>query len=352
LVSQLQLHNIEFREPVPLYRLAELLVMGDIHVIFQKPGTEGLLVPSKIYGVLAAGRPSLFLGPLHSEVGQIICESRSGFVVEAGDVEGTTNALATLINSAALRQEMGHNAREYYKQHFGRQRSVSKIIDIVERVAGWTVKEKDNPILGQPLQERKISRMANDRRNRGSFFAAIAASLLVFALGLSYRALSGQLFSPATGTLMGPSVLERFPVQINDWMGQDVPLDDSVPSAIGAEAYINRGYSRGNRLESVSLFVAASGTRRDALVGHPPELCNVMAGWTLMNCSSTELPLGGETKLPCSIFEFSQNGLLDPTTWQTGSIAAAVSRYDQECGDVPTRSTMLPKCRLPPPGIC
>jgi len=136
LVGELRLANVEFRPPVPLYGLPDLLAGGDIHVICQKSGTEGLLVPSKIYSTLAAGRPSLFVGPPDCEVGRIVRDSRSGFVVEPGEVAGAVNALAALARSAALRREMGENAREYYEYYFGRKRSVARIIDVIERVAG------------------------------------------------------------------------------------------------------------------------------------------------------------------------------------------------------------------------
>lgn len=134
LAADLQLRNVEFGEPVPLYKLFEVLATGDIHIICQKPGTEGLLVPSKIYGTLAVGRPSLFVGPADCEVGQIVRDSRSGFIVEPGDVEGAFNTLTNLISSAALRWEMGQNAREYYEYYFGRQKSVAKIITVIEHV--------------------------------------------------------------------------------------------------------------------------------------------------------------------------------------------------------------------------
>ena len=136
LVSELRLGNVEFRAPVPLYELPELLARGDIHIICQKRGTEGLLVPSKIYSTLAAGRSSLFVGPADCEVGRIVHDSRSGFIIEPGDVAGALNALMSLVHSAALRWEMGQNAREYYEYYFGRQKSVAKIITIIEQV-GW-----------------------------------------------------------------------------------------------------------------------------------------------------------------------------------------------------------------------
>jgi glycosyltransferase involved in cell wall biosynthesis len=134
-VADLQLKTVEFSEPVPLYKLRELLKTGDIHIICQMPGTEGLLVPSKIYSTLAVGRPSLFFGPHNCEVGQIIRDSRSGFVIEPGDVDSALNALRRLTCSEALRWEMGQNAKEYYDYYFGRQKSVAKIVSIIERVA-------------------------------------------------------------------------------------------------------------------------------------------------------------------------------------------------------------------------
>lgn len=135
LAVELQLHNIEFREPVPLDRLPELLACGDIHVICQQPGTEGLLVPSKIYSTLAIGRPSLFVGPADCEVGRIIRDSESGYIIEPGDVEGAARAPSALARSAALPTRMGENAKQYYLQHFGRRRSVTQIIDVIENAA-------------------------------------------------------------------------------------------------------------------------------------------------------------------------------------------------------------------------
>ncbi len=132
LVAELRLADAEIRPPVPLEELSALLARGDIHLICQQPGTEGLLVPSKIYSTLAAGRPSLFIGPVECEVGRIVRESGSGFVIEPGDVEEAADVLRRLATNPALQHGMGRNARIYYEQHFGRERSVSRIIGILE----------------------------------------------------------------------------------------------------------------------------------------------------------------------------------------------------------------------------
>jgi colanic acid biosynthesis glycosyl transferase WcaI len=134
LVAMLRLANTELRPPVPLDQLWELLASGDIHIVTQKPSTEGLIVPSKIYGTLAAGRPTIFVGPERCDVAEIVRRSASGFVVAPGDVPSAGEALRQLATNAALRQEMGRRAKDYYRVNLGRRRSVSQIIDIIEQV--------------------------------------------------------------------------------------------------------------------------------------------------------------------------------------------------------------------------
>jgi len=121
-----------------------------------KIDTKGLLVPSRIYGTLSAGRPSLFIGPTDCEVGRIVLDSRSGFVVEPGGVESAFNALTSLVRSVALRCEMGRNAKEYYEHHFGRQKSVAQIVSILERVAGnGQLDSRQVPLIDKGLEDDK-----------------------------------------------------------------------------------------------------------------------------------------------------------------------------------------------------
>jgi len=131
----LALQDVKFHDPAPLHQLADLMAEGDVHVICQKPGTEGLLVPSKIYGTLAAGRPSIFVGPKRCEVATILLDSGSGLIVEPGDVAAAVDALQKLVGSPILCSQMGEHAKRYYYEHFGRNRGVTKIVDILNRAA-------------------------------------------------------------------------------------------------------------------------------------------------------------------------------------------------------------------------
>jgi colanic acid biosynthesis glycosyl transferase WcaI len=136
LVAELQLEDVEFRPPVPLDRLQDLLAEGDVHVVTQKPRTEGLVVPSKIYSILCVGKPTIFVGPRNCEVARIVEESESGFVVEPGDVDAAVDALRQLAFDPELRRQMGERAREHYCTHFGRDKSVSRIVQLIERMEG------------------------------------------------------------------------------------------------------------------------------------------------------------------------------------------------------------------------
>lgn len=77
----------------PREKLSETLSAADLHLITQGVGTSGIIVPSKYYGILAAGRPSLYIGPFDTEVALSIGENGFGSLVEVGDVDGVIDAI-------------------------------------------------------------------------------------------------------------------------------------------------------------------------------------------------------------------------------------------------------------------
>jgi EpsI family protein len=139
--------------------------------------------------------------------------------------------------------------------------------------------------------------------------AAFAATLLVLLFDRTYRALAAQVTGTAKNAPVDPVLLERLPRQIGDWVGQDVPLDEEIRERTGADAIVNRQYTRRNGLEAVGLYIA-SGVSARSFVDHRPEVCFISSGWTLMDRRPTELPLADGSRLPCSIFQFSR-GMLD-----------------------------------------
>jgi EpsI family protein len=151
--------------------------------------------------------------------------------------------------------------------------------------------------------------------------------MLVF--GLAYRTLAWRLAAPVTAAPIDPAVMALFPMQIGDWEGQDVPIDEATVRATDTDAHINRRYVRRGALESVNLYVACGVKARD-LMPHRPEVCYTGNGWTLTDKRSTELTLSDGTKLPCNVMQFSRGGL----TTQRVVVLDYYIVDGQYCGDV------------------
>lgn len=151
--------------------------------------------------------------------------------------------------------------------------------------------------------------MKGDKSNHKSvFLAAITASVVTLTFGFTYHTLAERLAVPVNIIQIVPEALEKLPLEITDWTGEDLPMDEAILRATGTDAHINRYYSRKNGLESVSLFVGCSVSVSDRVV-HRPEICYMRSGWTLMNRWSAELSLDSGMKLPYSIFQFSRGDL-------------------------------------------
>lgn len=110
--------NAEFRPYVARERLSESLSAADAHLVSLQPALEGLIVPSKFYGILAVGRPVLFIGARDGELARLIEAYRCGMTIEPGDVEGLVRAIETLARDRDAAAEMGQRGRELYLHRF------------------------------------------------------------------------------------------------------------------------------------------------------------------------------------------------------------------------------------------
>lgn len=82
-VASRNLANIRLLPPQPRAQLAQSLSAADIHLASMRDELCGLVVPSKVYGILAAARPAIFLGPRESEAAQLILRHQCGSVLPA-----------------------------------------------------------------------------------------------------------------------------------------------------------------------------------------------------------------------------------------------------------------------------
>ena len=106
-VAKHELTNVMFQPYQPRERLPELLALADVHLISQSQAFTGIVVPSKLFGIMAAGRASLFVGPAEAEVARVLDESGGGRRFEIGDAAGLAEAIRQLAEDPAAIAAMG-----------------------------------------------------------------------------------------------------------------------------------------------------------------------------------------------------------------------------------------------------
>ncbi|MFM7063911.1 MAG: glycosyltransferase family 4 protein [Actinomycetes bacterium] len=107
------LDNLRFVEMQPRERLPEVLAAGDLHVVPLKRGLARSSVPSKLYSILAAGRPVLASVDAGTEVATTIERASAGVSVPPEDPEAFCAALAALLDDPGRRGAMGASGREF-----------------------------------------------------------------------------------------------------------------------------------------------------------------------------------------------------------------------------------------------
>jgi lipopolysaccharide/colanic/teichoic acid biosynthesis glycosyltransferase len=125
-----------FLPPQPESALAQSLGGGHVHLVTLQPGLEGVVVPSKLYSALAAGRAVLFIGPPASEAARLIEKAGCGYVIAPGDAYGLANALMALMRSPGMVQRMGENGRRVFEQSFERRNSTRAFARLLFDVDG------------------------------------------------------------------------------------------------------------------------------------------------------------------------------------------------------------------------
>jgi len=116
-----KLNNVQFHPYQPRERINASLSLPDVHLISLLDPVCGIMVPCKLYGIMAAERASLFVGPAGSEIARTLVEDEAGLTVACGDVDGLVQAIESLADDRARSGEMGRNARRALIQKYDRR---------------------------------------------------------------------------------------------------------------------------------------------------------------------------------------------------------------------------------------
>ena len=96
----------------PASEIPLVLSSGDMHIVTVKRGLEGVVVPSKLYPTLAAGRPVLGVAPEESDVVRIVHRSECGLAADPDDPNTVVEALSGVLHNSEQLRRMGLRARE------------------------------------------------------------------------------------------------------------------------------------------------------------------------------------------------------------------------------------------------
>jgi colanic acid biosynthesis glycosyl transferase WcaI len=125
-VMERALGNFRFLPYQPRDSLSDSLAASDVHWVSLLPSLEGLIVPSKFFGILAAARPVIFIGDQDGELARIIRGAQCGIAVSVGDVAALVQAVREFKGDPASLARAGGNGYRRYCERYAAPRALEQ----------------------------------------------------------------------------------------------------------------------------------------------------------------------------------------------------------------------------------
>jgi glycosyltransferase involved in cell wall biosynthesis len=154
--AEWSLDNVSFRPYQPKEALSESLGVADVHLIPLQKGLAGCIVPSKLYGILAAGKPYVAAVDADSEVARITTEEKTGLVIPP---DSTNELVAAVRWCLAHRDElaaMGEKGRQVAAANFDRSIATANFERVVCSVC--PPRATESAVLSRPVRGRETPR--------------------------------------------------------------------------------------------------------------------------------------------------------------------------------------------------
>ncbi len=126
-VASAGLANILFLPLQPFERLGQLLGLADVHLLPQSPEAADLVLPSKLSGMLASGRPVIATCQLDTEIARVV--SKCGLVVPPENSDALATAIESLFEDEDARLHLGAQARHYAKESFDKNSVLERFVN-------------------------------------------------------------------------------------------------------------------------------------------------------------------------------------------------------------------------------
>jgi glycosyltransferase involved in cell wall biosynthesis len=134
LIAVENLTNFLFKPHQPREQLADTLAAADVHWVSLRPELEGLIVPSKLYGILAAERPVLSICDEAGEVSTLVREQGCGIVVAPGDSFGLASAIASLADDPDYCRALARRGRQVSERFFSKAKALGLWSQLISAV--------------------------------------------------------------------------------------------------------------------------------------------------------------------------------------------------------------------------
>jgi colanic acid biosynthesis glycosyl transferase WcaI len=135
LTEMLEVDRVQFLYYQPRELLTQSLTAANIHVVGLAPGLAGYVVPSRLYGILAVGRPVIAAADPESETAQVVAEIGCGIVVPPGRPELLARAIRDAHDGKYDLDEMGARGRNWVEQEADRTVAVRRYRDLLRELA-------------------------------------------------------------------------------------------------------------------------------------------------------------------------------------------------------------------------
>jgi colanic acid biosynthesis glycosyl transferase WcaI len=127
-------NSFRFQPYQELATLPYSLGVPDVHWLSLDPKLEGLMVPSKFYGIAAAGKPIVMIGESKGEIGRLVREHQCGTTITPGDTARLADKLRHWSEDPLVITEMGAKARQMLDAQFTRHRALDDWSRVIEQV--------------------------------------------------------------------------------------------------------------------------------------------------------------------------------------------------------------------------
>ena len=124
------LSNVRFMPLQPSGRVSDLLGMADIHLLPQSPDAADLVLPSKLSGMLASGRPVIATCRPETEISEIV--SKCGLVVAPENGVELARAITKLADNPDVRFQLGRRGRSFAEENFERDAVLNTMFASIE----------------------------------------------------------------------------------------------------------------------------------------------------------------------------------------------------------------------------